>query len=195
MFLSMRRFWIQFMNVICNVFNRPRSVSTWMNVHKRGKRLRELCRTGGVRLTWRQLNVRRAKCFANKDRVAPLSVDIRTHTTSLLFPRIKFVFIQTDRYSKAINSQFVIMRTIIQPSFSKSKQTGLTCTILVHVADIRQQLVRFRPKWANVLQYHRRQRRSTAFQFLPDTPFFSPSVHLSLSITMATITMCAGTTV
>ena len=123
---------------------------------------------------WRQLSVRRAKCFANKDRVAPLSVDIRTHITSLLFPRIKFVFIQTDRYSKAINSQFVIMRTIIQPSCSKSKQTGLTCTILVHVADIRLQLVRFRPKWANVLQYHRRQRRSTAFQFLPDNPLFSP---------------------
>ena len=125
-------------------------------------------RTGGVRLTAAQC--RRAKCFANKDRVAPLFVDVKTPTTSLFFPRIKFVSVKTDRCPKVISSQFMIMHTVVQPNFSKSKQTGLN--ILVHVADIRLQLVHFQPKWANVLQYDRRQRRSTAFQFLPDTPFF-----------------------
>ena len=78
-FWSIRRYRIQFMNVVCNVFNCPGSISMWMTVHKHEKKLGEFPgKVERAEWDWQQLNVGRAKCFANKDCVAPLFVDKNT---------------------------------------------------------------------------------------------------------------------
>ena len=128
-FWNIRTYRVQFMKVICNVFNRPRSVSTWMNVHKCEKQLREFPRkVERAEWDWQQLKVRRAECFANKDRVAPLFVDKHLPPPCSFLVSCLFLSRRRAAPKPSTVSSWLCTRSSSQVSVKASRQASLHCT-------------------------------------------------------------------